>query len=222
MPAAKKKAARKATAKKPATPKSVQAPKAGKPGKTRIAVKTATPPKTPKSGKTPNGSFLAPPGAKSITLVVGAPAPSFTLPDASGAQVSLGQYAGDWLVLYFYPRDDTPGCTTEACEFTSMWDDFAALGAKVVGVSPDKGAAHQRFIEKYKLRVTLLSDPDKRMLTAYGAFGQKLMYGKPVLGVIRSTVIIDPKGRVAKHWPTVKAAGHAAAVAEALRALRTP
>lgn len=159
-------------------------------------------------------------GRGKTALAVGAPAPAFTLKDAAGAPVSLSQYAGDWVVLYFYPRDDTPGCTTEACEFTAMWDEFASLGAKVVGVSPDKEASHQRFIEKYKLRVTLLSDPDKKVLAAYGAYGQKLMYGKPVVGVIRSTVLIDPRGRVAKHWPSVKAAGHAAAVAQALREVK--
>lgn len=150
---------------------------------------------------------------------VGAAAPAFSLPCQDGSPVSLASLAGSWVVLYFYPKDDTPGCTTEACEFTASIRDFAGLGAKVLGVSPDAPASHARFIAKHKLAVTLLSDADKSMMKAYGAWGEKLMYGKPVTGVIRSTVLIDPKGRVAQHWPKVKAAGHAQAVREALAAL---
>lgn len=149
----------------------------------------------------------------------GAAAPAFTLPCQDGSPVSLASLAGSWVVLYFYPKDDTPGCTTEACEFTASMRAFAALGAKVLGVSPDSPASHARFMAKHRLAVTLLSDTDKTMMKAYGAWGQKLMYGKPVTGVIRSTVLIDPKGRIAQHWPKVKAAGHAAAVHEVLVAL---
>jgi peroxiredoxin Q/BCP len=153
-------------------------------------------------------------------LRVGAKAPAFSLADASGARVSLGDFAGKWLVLYFYPKDDTPGCTIEACELTNEMDAFEDLGAAVVGVSPDSPAQHVKFIDKYKLRVRLLSDPDKKVLSAYGAWGMKKMYGRDVEGVIRSTVIIDPAGKVAHLYPNVKAAGHAAAVRDRLTQLR--
>lgn len=153
-------------------------------------------------------------------LTVGAPAPAFSLPDQDGATVSLESLAGNWVVLYFYPKDDTPGCTTEACEFTATITDFSGLDAVVLGCSPDSPASHRKFIAKHGLKVRLLSDPERTVLSAYGAFGEKKMYGKPVVGVIRSTVIIDPAGKVAAHWPTVKAAGHAATVAARLRELR--
>lgn len=153
-------------------------------------------------------------------LTVGVPAPAFSLPDQDGATVSLDSVAGSWVVLYFYPKDDTPGCTTEACEFTASIADFAGLDAVVLGCSPDSPASHRKFIAKHGLQLRLLSDPERTVLSAYGAYGEKKMYGKPVVGVIRSTVIIDPGGKVAAHWPTVKAAGHAAAVAAKLRELR--
>ncbi|MGV8039658.1 MAG: peroxiredoxin [Thermoanaerobaculaceae bacterium] len=153
-------------------------------------------------------------------LTVGAPAPAFSLPDQDGATVSLESLAGNWVVLYFYPKDDTPGCTTEACEFTATITDFSGLDAVVLGCSPDSPASHRKFIAKHGLKVRLLSDPERTVLSAYGAYGEKKMYGKPVVGVIRSTVVIDPAGKVAAHWPTVKAAGHAAAVAARLRELR--
>lgn len=154
------------------------------------------------------------------TLTVGAPAPAFSLPDQDGTIVTLAGLAGQWVVLYFYPKDDTPGCTTEACEFTAALADFAALDAVVLGCSPDPPARHREFIARHGLKVRLLADPERAVLAAYGAWGEKKMYGKPVTGVIRSTVIIDPAGKVAAHWPTVKAAGHAAAVAAKLRELR--
>ncbi|HPW56638.1 MAG: peroxiredoxin [Thermoanaerobaculaceae bacterium] len=153
-------------------------------------------------------------------LTIGAPAPTFSLPDQDGVTVSLGSLAGNWVVLYFYPKDDTPGCTTEACEFTASITDFVDLDAVVLGCSPDTPASHRRFIAKHGLKLRLLSDPERTVLSAYGAYGEKKMYGKPVMGVIRSTVIVDPAGKVAAHWPTVKAAGHAAVVAAKLRELR--
>lgn len=153
-------------------------------------------------------------------LTVGAPAPDFSLPDQDGVTVSLKSLAGRWVVLYFYPKDDTPGCTTEACEFTASIADFEGLDAVVLGCSPDSPASHRKFIAKHGLKLRLLSDPEHTVLAAYGAYGEKKMYGKPVVGVIRSTVIVDPGGRVAAHWPTVKAAGHAAEVAGRLAALR--
>lgn len=152
-------------------------------------------------------------------LVVGKRAPSFTLPDQDGNDVSLTDLAGKWVVLYFYPKDDTPGCTTQACEFTAGIKAFEKLDAVVYGCSPDSPASHRKFIQKHGLKLNLLSDEKKSVLGKYGAFGEKLMYGKKVMGVIRSTVIIDPKGKVAHHWATVKAAGHADAVKQKLKEL---
>jgi len=154
-------------------------------------------------------------------LAVGNAAPLFTLQDQDETPVSLGDLSGRWVVLYFYPKDDTPGCTTEACEFTGALDQFQQLDALVLGCSPDSPASHRRFIEKHRLGLRLLSDPTHKVMTAYGAWGEKKMYGRTTQGVIRSTVIIDPEGKVAAHWPKVRAAGHAAAVHEKLSLLRS-
>lgn len=148
----------------------------------------------------------------------GKKAPAFTLTDAAGKKVSLADFAGKDLVLYFYPKDDTPGCTKEACGFRDAWKQIQKLGAVVVGVSPDSGATHQKFASKYKLPFPLLSDPDKKVMEKYGAFGEKMMYGKKVTGVIRSTVWIGPDGKVKKHWARVaKAEAHPAQVLDALQ-----
>ena len=157
-------------------------------------------------------------GASKIDI--GRVAPSFTLLDQDETEVSLADFRGSWVVLYFYPRDDTPGCTTEACEFTEGIEAFRGLDAVVLGCSPDTPAKHRKFIEKYDLRVRLLSDPERDVMGAYGAWGEKKMYGKTVTGVIRSTVLIDPNGKVAHHWPNVKAKGHAEKVREKLEELR--
>ena len=153
-------------------------------------------------------------------LAAGKKAPPLRLEDPDGKKVSLGDFAGRWVILYFYPRDDTPGCTTEACDFTARIEDFQGADAVVVGVSPDDGASHRKFLAKHKLRVVLLSDPDHRVLEAYGAWGEKTMYGRTTEGVIRSTVIIDPAGKVAHHWARVQAKGHAEKVLEKLRELQ--
>jgi len=153
-------------------------------------------------------------------LKIGNKAPAFTLGDQDGKKVKLGDLTGSWVVLYFYPRDDTPGCTTEACEFTAANAALAKLGAKVFGCSPDAPAAHQKFIAKYDLKLTLLSDPEKAVMPKYDAWGEKTMYGKKSEGVIRSTVLIDPDGKVAHHWPKVQAKGHAAEVLAKLQELR--
>ena len=142
-------------------------------------------------------------------LTVGKKAPAFTLKDELGNTVKLSDFSGQWVVLYFYPKDDTPGCTTEACEFTKGLSAFEKLDAVVLGCSPDTPEKHQKFIDKYKLKIKLLSDPDHKVMEKYGAWGEKNMYGKVTLGVIRSTALIDPEGRVAHHWAKVKAAGHA-------------
>ena len=148
----------------------------------------------------------------------GEPAPPFTLSDADGGTVALKDLAGKHVVLYFYPKDDTPGCTKEACGFRDAWHDLQALGAVVLGVSPDSGASHTRFAEKYRLPFPLLSDPDKRVMQEYGAWGEKTLYGRKTTGVIRSTVLIGPDGRVRRHWPRVaNAETHPDQVLAALR-----
>jgi len=153
-------------------------------------------------------------------LTIGSTAPALTLADHDGRSVSLGDFLGSWVVLYFYPKDDTPGCTVEACEFTAGIEAFQQLDAVVLGCSPDTPATHRAFIAKHGLRITLLSDPETTVLRRFGAWGTKRMYGRENEGVIRSTVLIDPAGRVAFHWPKVKAAGHADEVREKLASLR--
>ena len=153
-------------------------------------------------------------------VTTGQQAPDFSLPDQNGTAVSLADLKGQWVVLYFYPRDDTPGCTTEACEFTSTLNDFRALDAVVLGCSPDDAESHRRFIAKHNLEVQLLSDPSRATMQEYGAWGEKVLYGRKSVGVIRSTVLIGPDGAVAHHWKRVRAAGHAGHVAARLRALR--
>lgn len=154
------------------------------------------------------------------TVTVGGKAPAFSLKNESGEPVALGDLAGRWVVLYFYPKDDTPGCTTEACEFTAAITALDRLDAVVFGVSPDSPESHQKFRTKHGLKVGLLSDPTHEMIEAYGAWGEKSMYGRKYMGVVRSTVLIDPKGRVAWHWPNVKPAGHAEEVRGKLSELK--
>ena len=146
------------------------------------------------------------------TLSIGKKAPAFTLHDEKGASVKLSDFAGRWVVLYFYPKDDTPGCTVEACEFTSGILGFAKLDAVVLGCSADSPEKHVKFIAKHGLKIKLLSDPEHKVIEKYGAWGEKKLYGKTNMGIIRSTVLIDPEGKVAHHWAKVKAAGHAAEV----------
>src|SRR5829696_6372885 len=152
-------------------------------------------------------------------LEPGTKAPPFTLADAHGQKVSLEDFAGRDVILYFYPKDDTPGCTKEACGFRDAWTELQALGAVVLGVSADDATSHAKFAAKYRLPFTLLSDPDHRMMKEYGAFGEKVLYGRKVVGVIRSTVWIGPDGRIRRRWARVPNAGqHPAKVLEALRA----
>jgi thioredoxin-dependent peroxiredoxin len=142
-------------------------------------------------------------------IEVGKAAPAFALADHTGVTVTLADLTGQWVVLYFYPKDDTPGCTVEACELSAGLAGFVRLRATVLGCSRDSAESHRKFIAKHHLKVRLLSDPDHVVMEKYGAWGEKRNYGKKTLGVIRSTVLIDPQGRVAYHWPTVRAAGHA-------------
>lgn len=153
-------------------------------------------------------------------ITVGAPAPAFTLPDQDGKPISLSDLQDRWIVLYFYPKDDTPGCTTEACDFTAGLKEFEALNATVLGCSPDSTASHRKFIAKHHLKITLLSDENHTVMDRYGAWGEKNRYGKISQGVLRSTVLIDPEGKVAHHWKNVKAAGHAEQVRKKLEELR--
>jgi peroxiredoxin Q/BCP len=151
-------------------------------------------------------------------IAEGRKAPDFTLEDASGKRVSPKDFKGKDVVVYFYPRDDTPGCTKEACGFRDLWADLRRAGVVVLGVSADDAASHKKFAAKYKLPFTLLSDPSRKVMAAWGAYGDKMMYGKKTTGVIRSTVWIGPDGVVRKHWARVSdAAKHPAAVLEAIR-----
>jgi peroxiredoxin Q/BCP len=133
-------------------------------------------------------------------------APDFSLQGSDGKTHTLKDYAGRTLVIYFYPKDNTPGCTKEACGFRDLYGDLQGINAALVGVSRDSLASHDKFIGKFGLPFTLLSDPDATMMQTYGAFGEKTMYGKKVQGTIRSTVIVGPDGTVVKHWPAVKKA----------------
>ncbi len=146
------------------------------------------------------------------TLKAGDLAPDFALLADDGTTVQLSALRGKPVILYFYPRDDTPGCTTEACDFRDRHESVQSQGARVLGVSPDAQKAHLRFKTKYGLPFTLLSDPERTTLAAYGAFGKKMMYGKEVEGVIRSTYLIDATGKIAAAWPKVSVKGHADAV----------
>lgn len=150
-------------------------------------------------------------------LEVGKRAPAFTLQDSDGEKVSLSDFRGKRVVLYFYPKDNTPGCTVEAQEFQEALPKFKKLKTVVLGVSRDSLASHCKFRDKFGLEFPLLSDPDHEVLEAYGAWGEKTLYGKKSLGIIRSTVIIDEQGKVARVFPKVKVNGHVEAVLEALR-----
>lgn len=153
-----------------------------------------------------------------MAIEEGKAAPAFTLKDQNGDKVALKDLKGKDVVVYFYPKDDTPGCTKEACGFRDDYAAFEKLGVTVLGISPDDGESHTQFIDKYELPFPLLSDPDKKVMEKYGAWGEKNMYGKKTMGVIRSTVWIGADGKVKKHWKRVaKADQHPAKVLEAIR-----
>ncbi|BCL37237.1 thioredoxin-dependent thiol peroxidase [Nostoc sp. MS1] len=149
----------------------------------------------------------------------GQPAPNFSTPDQNGNLVSLSDFNNQWVVIYFYPKDDTPGCTTEAKDFTDLYSEFSKLRAKVLGVSPDSGKAHCKFIDKHNLSITLLSDPEHQLIEAYGAWRLKKFMGKEYMGVARSTFLISPDKNIAYAWPNVKAKGHAQAVLQKIQEL---
>jgi peroxiredoxin Q/BCP len=142
-------------------------------------------------------------------LEAGATAPQFSLPDQDDRNVSLEDFKGGKVVVYFYPKDDTPGCTTEACQFNDNLHGFQGTGVPVIGISGDDAESHRRFREKHGLRFPLLSDLDHQVMEAYGAWGEKTLYGKTTVGVLRSTFLIDEEGRIERAWYNVKADGHA-------------
>ena len=154
-----------------------------------------------------------------LKLQEGDKAPEFTALDQDGRKVSLSDFRGKHLVLYFYPRDDTPGCTKEAIDFTRLRSDFTAAGTAVLGVSADTVKAQEAFRNKHQLAVPLISDEQHEMLDAYGAWGEKSLYGRTFMGIIRTTVLIGADGRLARVWRNVRVDGHAEAVLEAARAL---
>ncbi|NKQ41286.1 MAG: thioredoxin-dependent thiol peroxidase [Sulfurovum sp.] len=153
-------------------------------------------------------------------LKVGEKAAEFCLPNQDEEEVCLRDLQGSWIVLYFYPKDNTPGCTTQACAFTEALPDFSELGASILGVSPDSPKKHRNFIEKKDLKITLLSDEEKELCQAYGVWQLKKFMGREYMGVVRSTFVIDPDGRIAAVWEKVRVKGHVEAVKEKLQELQ--
>ena len=154
-------------------------------------------------------------------LEINQKAPQFCLPNQDEVEICLRDLEGKWIVLYFYPKDNTPGCTTEACEFTESMPDFDKLDAVILGVSPDTPKRHRSFIEKKSLSLTLLADVEKEVLESYGVWQLKKMYGREYMGVVRSTFIINPKGDIAAIWSKVRVKGHVEAVKEKLKELQS-
>ena len=139
-----------------------------------------------------------------MALAVGTQAPTFTVKDTNGNTVSLSDFAGKTVVLYFYPKDDTPGCTAQACSLRDNLEDLHKLGVQVLGVSGDSVDSHKKFADKYQLPFPVLSDPDKSMIKAYGAWGERNMYGRKFMGIIRSAVLIGPDLTIEAHWPKIQ------------------
>ncbi len=213
---------KKAPAKKKATPKKKKAPAKPKASSTKKppATKQASSTKKAPAPRKAPADATRPDAAAATTPTrgpsVGQPAPAFELPGDDGATHSLAAHRGSPVVIYFYPKDDTPGCTIEACDFRDNLARVAGRGAVVLGISKDTTDSHARFRQKYSLNFPLLSDPELTTHKAYGAWGDKLMYGKPTVGVIRSTFLVGKDGRIARAWPKVKVDGH---VDDVLRAL---
>ncbi len=156
-----------------------------------------------------------------LKVNIGDSAPIFCLPDKDGNEICLENFKGKWVILYFYPKDLTSGCTIQAIDFTASLSEFNKMNTIVLGVSPDSPKSHQKFVDKHELKVLLLSDEEKTALEAYGAWGEKSMYGKTHFGVTRSTVVINPEGKIAEIWNKVKAAGHVDSVKEKLKELHS-
>jgi len=154
-------------------------------------------------------------------LIIGDQAPAFSLPNQDSVEISLRDLEGKWIVLYFYPKDSTPGCTTEACDFTKTLPEFENLGAVILGISPDSAKSHQNFIAKQALEITLLSDVSKDVAKMYDVWQMKKNYGKEYMGIVRSTFLIDPSGKIAHIWSNVKVKEHANDVKKVLEALNS-
>lgn len=154
-------------------------------------------------------------------LNVGAKAPLFCLQNENDDEVCLEDFLGKWIVIYFYPKDMTPGCTTEACDFTESFHEFKDMNAEIIGISPDAPKSHSRFREKYNLEHILLSDPEHVVLEKYGVWQLKKMYGKEYMGVVRSTFLVDPQGKITKIWEKVKVKNHVEEVKGSLNDLIT-
>lgn len=153
-------------------------------------------------------------------IKVGQKAPGFCLPDTDGKEVCLKDFSEKWVVLYFYPKDNTSGCTIEATDFTALKEEFRKLGAEILGVSADSTASHQAFVRKHSLAITLLSDEQRRVVNDWGVWGKKKLYGKQYEGIIRTTFLIDPKGTVREVWDKVSVQNHVKNVLERLKALQ--
>ncbi len=206
----------KAAAKKAPAAKAKATAKAAAKPKAASAAKAA--PKTAAKAK-PAGAKPAAPASARALPAVGERAPAFSLPADDGSSVSLGSFPGKKIVLYFYPKDDTPGCTIEAIAFSARKAAFAAAGAVVLGVSRDSVASHCKFRDKHGLSIRLLSDESTKMLEAYGVWGEKKLYGRTYMGIDRTTFLIDAKGVIRHVWPKVKVDGHADEVLAAVKGL---
>jgi thioredoxin-dependent peroxiredoxin len=200
---------------------SVRSPSAAKKPASKSGKKAAASPEKSRSKSSQKAASkpLKSAGTAAAKLEEGAKAPAFRLPRDGGDTVSLADYAGKKLVLFFYPRADTPGCTKEAIDFTRLKSAFADAGAEVLGVSADTVKAQESFRSKHQLAVPLISDQQHEMLEAYGAWGEKSMYGRTFLGIIRTTVLVGADGRIARVWRNVRVDGHADEVLEAAQAL---
>lgn len=152
-----------------------------------------------------------------MPITAGLPAPDFSAPDETGALRSLAEFRGKYVVLYFYPKDDTPGCTTEACNFRDDYSDYEKAGVVILGVSPDSPKSHAKFKQKFQLPFSLIADEDHAICEAYGVWGQKKFMGRQYMGVLRTTFLIDPEGKIIKVFEDVKPADHSAEVLAALK-----
>jgi peroxiredoxin Q/BCP len=224
-PAAKPaRAAAKASARKPAAKAGAKAAKpaakkSAKPSKTVAVKESHKPASKPLKSKPAAAQKPAAQKGPAAPLVEGVKAPGFQLPRDGGDSISLGDYAGQKLVLFFYPRADTPGCTREAIDFTRLKDEFADAGTAILGISADTVKAQESFRDKHGLSVPLISDEHHEMLEAYGAWGEKSMYGRSFMGIIRTTVLIGADGRIARIWRNVRVDGHADEVLATARGL---
>jgi peroxiredoxin Q/BCP len=200
-----------------ASHKAASKPLSAKPAKAAAAAKSAA----KSAAETATKKAATKPAAKpaGTPLAEGTPAPAFTLPRDGGSNVSLSDFAGKKLVLFFYPRADTPGCTKEAIDFTRLKSEFAAASTEVLGISGDTVKAQESFRNKHQLSVPLISDEQHQMLESYGVWGEKSLYGRTFMGIIRTTVLVGPDGKIARIWRHVKVDGHADAVLEAAQSL---